>query len=193
MAINIQWHTDRQHALKGHNIRTKLGLSWLLALQIKCTDVQLYIGRLRVQQNSVTPDFSVRCYTVRSRNGALCVNSLFVLLPSTPVTNQSTPCFSWVSPPNILVKMTMSDSDFYISPQLVSHPCSPSTLALGEGLTHTHQSLTSLFLLPLHALNPSLLPPDTQACCHQCPSQPPSCFHCPFFFFCNQFQPIKKV
>lgn len=77
-------------------------------------------------------------------------------------------------PPNILVKMMMSDRDFYISPQLASQPCSPSTFTIGGGLTQAHQSLTSPFPLPLPARNPPFLPPDTQACCHQCHSQPPS-------------------
>lgn len=48
-------------------------------------------------------------------------------------------CCSFL-PPNILVKLMMSDRDFYISPQLTSHPCPPSTFTLKGGLTHAHQS-----------------------------------------------------
>ncbi len=105
-----------------------------------------------------------------SKKDVLSGNAAFIQLPPTPVTNHSALCFSWLLPPNILVRMMMSDRDFYISPQLASHPCSPSTCTIGGGLTHAHQSLTSLFPLPPPARNPpplasgltGLLPPVSE-------------------------------
>lgn len=35
------------------------------------------------------------------------------------------PCFSWLLPVNVSVRMMTSDSDFYISPQLANSPSSP--------------------------------------------------------------------
>lgn len=92
----------------------------------------------------------------------------FIPLPLTPVTNHSASCFSWLSPPNILVKMMMSDRDFYISPQLTSHPWSPSTSLQDEGWHMPVSHSPRLFPLP------PLSPADTQACRHQCHSQLPS-------------------
>lgn len=94
------------------------------------------------------------------------------------LTNHSVLCFSCFLPPNTLVKMMMSDMNFYISPQLASHPCpTPLTFTIGLELTHGRQSLTSAFiplLPPAHNHPPLPQDSDWQACCHQCHSQPPS-------------------
>lgn len=107
-------------------------------------------------------------------------NASFIQLPLTPVTNHSALCFSWILPPNILVKMMMTDRDFYISPQLVSHPYPPSTFTIGGGLTHAHQLLTSPFPLPLPARNH---PPCLQTHRPVATSVKASCHHsqCRFF------------
>lgn len=120
--------------------------------------------RLCVRQHSMVPILSVQ--ELCPQKDVLSGIVSFILLPSTRVSNAS----AGFLPPNILVKMMMSDRDFYISPQLASHPCSPSTFAAGEGLTHAHQSLTSPFPLPLPAPQPpslasrhaGLLPPVSQ-------------------------------
>lgn len=73
----------------------------------------------------------------------------------TLVNNHSVLCFCWLFPPNILVKMMMSDRHFYILPQLASHPCPLLTFTIGGALTHARQSLTS----PLPLLPPTSNPP----------------------------------
>lgn len=66
---------------------------------------------------------------------------------------QSSSC---LSPPNAFVKMMMmSDRDFYILPQLVSYPRSPSAFAIGRRVD-TCPSFSSLSLCTLHP--PHLLP-----------------------------------
>lgn len=95
---------------------------------------------------------------------------------------QSSSC---LSPPNAFVKMMMmSDRDFYILPQLVSYPRSPSAFAIGRRVD-TCPSFSSPSLCTLHPPTYSLV------CRHACLLPPMSqpgtitlalCFFFHFFF-----------
>lgn len=96
-----------------------------------------------------------------AQQNVLSVKSSFILLLSNPVTNHTDPCFSCLLPPNILVRMMMSDRDSYILPQLASHPCSPLSICYRRRVD-TCPSVTHLPFPPFASRLAGLLPPVSQ-------------------------------
>lgn len=136
---------------------------------MKCIDIPIfkkdifYLTILSNQESCPAYMFSVELH-------------LFIQLPLTRVAHHSVLCFSWLLPPNTLMKMMLSDRNFYISSQLMSHPCLLTECSWHVPVSQIHP-LSTCFLL--HKCPPAL-PSDTQACYHKCHSQPTSVSF-PFF------------
>lgn len=149
-----------------------LGLTGLLsetAIQMKCTDVHKLKQTALCSPAQCGTSLIVKVQEPHPKKDFLSSKCIF---PLTLVTNHSVLCFSWLLPPNTLVKMMMSDMNFYISPQLAScPPLSPFNIYYRKRVD-TWPSVTRLSLLPSfrpHTTLPpclqtqtSLLPPVSQ-------------------------------